>query len=67
MSCGSAMTILPDGHIDREGFVEATIQSWKETIPAIPECDTCFYYPTCIRLKNAPTAASASTRNAETS
>lgn len=63
---GNAVTILPDGHIglcehfsdtefighiDREGFDEAVVKSWKETVPAIEECATCFYYPSCILLK----------------
>ena len=63
---GTAVTILPDGHIglcehhsdsefighlDSETFDQTMIQSWKETTPPIPECETCFYYPACIRLK----------------
>lgn len=63
---GNAITILPTGdiglcehfsenefigHIDREGFDKAMIASWKETVPALPECAGCFYYPTCWRLK----------------
>lgn len=64
--CGGAVTILPDGniglcesysetefigHLDREGFDQEMIASWKETIPEIPECIDCFYYPQCIKLK----------------
>lgn len=63
---GTAVTILPDGniglcehfsedefigHIDREGFDKAVVNSWKERIPEIPECETCFYYPSCMTLK----------------
>lgn len=63
---GRAVTILPNGdiglcehytesefigHIDSEGFDAATVASWKERIPEIPECAECFYYPECIRLK----------------
>lgn len=63
---GRAVTILPDGsiglcehfsetehigHIDREGFDQKVVESWKEVSPTIPECDECFYYPNCIRLK----------------
>lgn len=63
---GNAVTILPGGeiglcehfsetefigHIDREGFDEAVAKSWKETTAPIPECATCFYYPSCILLK----------------
>ncbi|MBQ3503139.1 MAG: 4Fe-4S cluster-binding domain-containing protein [Oscillospiraceae bacterium] len=63
---GSAVTVLPDGnigacdhfsedefigHIDREGFDQAVVDSWKERIPEIPECAECFYYPECMQLK----------------
>ncbi len=63
----TAITILPDGtigkcderygegetvgHIDCEGFDQKVIESWKETVSEIPECETCFYYPACIKLK----------------
>lgn len=62
---GKSVMILPDGniglcehysesefigHIDREGFDQAMIDSWKETVPEIPECADCFYYPECIKL-----------------
>jgi hypothetical protein len=33
------------------GFDEAVAKSWKETTAPIPECATCFYYPSCILLK----------------
>ena len=63
---GEAITILPDGsiglcehfsetefvgHVDREGFDADAVASWKETMPEIPECAECFYYPECIKLK----------------
>lgn len=63
---GNAVTIMPDGniglcehftetefigHIDHEGFDQKMVDSWKETIPEIPECAECFYYPDCIKLK----------------
>ena len=62
----NAVTILPGGdiglceqHTEKEviGTVDsdvvdlATIASWKEKIPAIPECDSCFYYLDCIKLQ----------------
>lgn len=67
---GNAVTILPDGniglceqysetelvgHIDREGFDQKTVASWKERMPEIPECAECFYYPECIKLKKCST------------
>jgi len=63
---GRSVTILPGGeiglcehfsesefigHIDREGFDQTVVDSWKERIPEIPECATCFYYPQCRQLK----------------
>lgn len=63
---GSSVTIVPSGdiglcehysesefigHIDSDQFDAEMIKSWKQTIPEIPECDTCFYYPECILLK----------------
>jgi len=63
---GRSVTILPTGdiglcehhsegefmgHLDREEVDKAMIASWKETVPEIPECETCFYYPDCIRLR----------------
>ena len=63
---GDTITILPDGNIglcetyseaeyigniDSEGFDFAMAESWRETMPEIPECDDCFYYPDCIKLK----------------
>ena len=66
---GNAVTILPNGeiglcehfsesefigHIDREGFDQIIVNSWKERIAEIPECATCFYYPECLQLKKCP-------------
>ena len=63
---GKSVTILPTGdiglcehfsedefigHIDREGFDQDVVASWKERIPEIPECAECFYYPSCVQLK----------------
>lgn len=63
---GQAVTVLPNGeiglcehytesefigHLDGDRFDETVIKRWRETIPEIPECDTCFYYPECILLK----------------
>ena len=63
---GSAVTIVPDGHIglcehysesefighvDTDEFDKSVIASWRETVPEIPECDECFYYPECLVLK----------------
>lgn len=63
---GKAVTILPNGeiglcehfsesefigHIDNDSFDQAVVNSWKERIPEIPECATCFYYPDCMQLK----------------
>lgn len=39
------------GHIDREGFDETMVKSWKERTPEVPECNDCFCYPNCIQLK----------------
>ena len=66
---GKSVTILPDGyiglcehfsesefigHIDREGFDEAVVKSWKERMPELPECVECVLYPECIQLKKCP-------------
>lgn len=66
---GGSVTILPTGdiglcdhcsedefigHIDREGFDEKVIASWRERAPEIPECVDCFYYPSCYQIKKCP-------------
>ena len=63
---GKDITILPDGsiglcehfsetefvgHIERGDFDAGMVASWKETVPEIPECAQCFYYPDCVMLK----------------
>lgn len=67
---GNAVTILPDGniglcehysenefigHIDHGTFDTATVMSWRETMPEIPECAECFYYLDCVKLKKCVT------------
>jgi len=69
---GKSVTILPNGeiglcehfsenefigHIDREGFDQEVVESWKERIPEIPECATCFYYPSCVQLKKCASSS----------
>lgn len=69
---GNAITIVPDGsiglcdhhsedefigHIDREGFDEDVIASWKERIPEIPACEECFYYSECCTLRKCKVAS----------
>ena len=69
---GRSVTILPDGniglcehytesefigHIDKEGFDESVVESWKERMPEIPECATCFYYLDCIKLKKCASSS----------
>lgn len=63
---GHSVTILPDGsvglcehfsesefigHIDRDGFDAEMLASWKEKVPEIPECEECFYFLDCVKLK----------------
>jgi len=63
---GDSLTILPNGelgvcehysednfvgHIDKEELDEVMVQSFREQRTAMAECETCFYYPECIRLK----------------
>ena len=63
---GSAVTILPGGeiglcehytetefigHIEREGFDEVVVKSWRERVTQEPECASCCHYPTCFQLK----------------
>lgn len=69
---GKSVTILPDGniglcehfsenefigHIDKEGFDEAVVLSWREKTAGIPECGACFCYPQCIGLKKCANSA----------
>ena len=63
---GRSVTILPTGdiglcehysesefigHLDCDEVDDQMIASWRECVPEIPECATCFYYPDCFRLK----------------
>ena len=66
----ASVTITPEGYIgkcehysDAEeswGFLgseekkEEVLQSWKQRMPVLPECQTCFYYPQCISLVKCP-------------
>lgn len=43
------------GHIDSDVYDQSVLNSWKTREQEIPECDDCFYYPECIRLKKCPT------------
>ena len=45
------------GHMDREGFDQQKVAAWKEQIPEIPECATCFCYPECLELKKCATSS----------
>lgn len=69
---GRSVTILPDGHIglcehfsetefagdlESESLDPKMVASWKERIPQIPECDDCFYYPECIKLRKCASAS----------
>ena len=61
-----ALTILPNGelglcehysedhfvgHIDGDQLDSSVLQSFREEWPSIGDCNTCFFYPECIRLK----------------
>lgn len=61
-----ALTILPNGelglcehysedhfvgHIDEDQLDSSVLQSFREEWPSIGDCNTCFFYPECIRLK----------------
>lgn len=63
---GNSLTILPNGelglcehysednfvgHIDSEELDGKMVQSFRETWEQLDDCDECFYYPACIRLK----------------
>lgn len=63
---GSSVVLLPDGRlglcehytdseyigsIDSDDRDAEVISRWRETREPIPECDGCFYYPECLRLK----------------
>ena len=42
------------GHLDSPERDKAMIDSFRQRCDEIPECDNCFYYPECIRLKKCP-------------
>ncbi len=63
---GDSVSIFPDGNvglcdqyeepeyignIDNDGFDLAMAESWRETMPEIPECENCLLYPDCIKIK----------------
>lgn len=63
---GNALTILPNGelglcehysedhfvgHIDAEKLDSSVLQSFRECWESIEDCNACFFYPECIRLK----------------
>lgn len=66
----STATITPEGRLGKcEHFSETeemfgniwseekdstVIEHWKERIPIIPECKSCFYYSRCLRMKHCP-------------
>lgn len=67
---GRSVTILPNGnlglcehytesefigHLDRDDFDTAMVNSWMERVPEISECKECFYYPDCIKLRKCST------------
>ena len=42
------------GHIDTPERDQAVINSFRVHRDDVPECETCFYYPECMRLKKCP-------------
>lgn len=42
------------GHLDSDERDQSVIDSFRERWEDIPECDTCFNYPQCNRLKKCP-------------
>ena len=42
------------GHMDSPERDQKTIASFRKHCDEIPACDTCFYYPECIRLEKCP-------------
>ena len=45
------------GHVTGDEIDAAKTATWKEQIPEIPECDTCFFYPSCLELKKCSTSS----------
>ena len=31
------------------------LETWKELLKTLPECDSCYFYPKCIKIKRCPT------------
>lgn len=69
--CDHTAVVKPDGnlckcdqiddfysHIESQDQDRTVIDSWKELRDELPECDDCFYYSDCVRLKKCTTAAS---------
>lgn len=63
------LMILPDGNLGvcehfLDDYIYGTIYSdeqkmiWKEYYDRLPECETCLFYPTCLRLKKCPAVSS---------
>ena len=44
------------GHVTSDEINMEIVRSWKEQLPEIPECATCFNYPSCISLKKCSSA-----------
>ena len=42
------------GHLDSPERDQAVINSFRQHWEDIPECDTCVWYPQCVRLKKCP-------------
>lgn len=42
------------GHMDSPDRDQAVIESFRVNRDDVPECDTCFHYPECMRLKKCP-------------
>ena len=72
---GDAITIAPTGeiglcdhfsdsefigHIDREDFEQKLVRNWHEAAQELTDCQGCFYYPECIRLKKCNSASTCS-------
>lgn len=65
----SSVVVLPDGklcccenyadeevigHLDQPALDQSVIDRWRVLDDEIPPCQTCFYYPECVRLKKCP-------------
>ena len=42
------------GHLDSDERDQQVIDSFRQHWEEIPECDSCFHYPQCIRVKKCP-------------